>query len=85
MMMIIQNFSFQSPTVWTAPAGCDATDACRMPSDPPSTESLLDTFTAEERAVLATIPASEDPSDLLLLAQLHKKGEFKKKCKIFTL
>ncbi|XP_050344100.1 GATOR complex protein NPRL3 isoform X1 [Nymphalis io] len=69
--------SFQSPTVWSAPAGCDATDACRVPSDPPTTESLLDTFTAEERAVLATIPASENPGDLLLLAQLHKKGYFR--------
>ncbi|CAH2248094.1 jg12765 [Pararge aegeria aegeria] len=69
--------SFQSPTVWNAPAGCDAIDACRVPSDPPTTESLLDTFSAEERAVLSTMPASENPDDLLLLAQLHKKGYFR--------
>ncbi|CAK1543169.1 unnamed protein product [Leptosia nina] len=69
--------SFQSPTVWTAPLGCDAIDACRLPPDPPSTESLLDTFTAEERAVLAKIPAADNPDDLLLLAQLHKKGYFR--------
>ncbi|XP_038212660.1 GATOR complex protein NPRL3 [Zerene cesonia] len=69
--------SFQSPTVWTAPLGCDAVDACRLPNDPPTTESLLDTFTAEERAVLAKIPAADNPDDLLLLAQLHKKGYFR--------
>ncbi|XP_023946989.1 GATOR complex protein NPRL3 [Bicyclus anynana] len=69
--------SFQSPTVWSAPMGCDATDACRVPSDPPTTESLLDTFSAEERVVLSTMPASENPDDLLLLAQLHKKGYFR--------
>ncbi|XP_072931396.1 GATOR complex protein NPRL3 [Epargyreus clarus] len=69
--------SFQPPTVWSAPAGCDAADSCRVSSDPPTTESLLDTFTSEERTMLATIPASENPDDLLLLAQLHKKGYFR--------
>ncbi|CAG9583291.1 unnamed protein product [Danaus chrysippus] len=68
--------SFQSPTVWSAPLGCEAADTCRAP-DPPSTESLLDTFTSEERAVLATIPAADNQDDLLLLAQLHKKGYFR--------
>ncbi|OWR52767.1 hypothetical protein KGM_206604B, partial [Danaus plexippus plexippus] len=68
--------SFQSPTVWSAPLGCEAADTCRAP-DPPSTESLLDTFSCEERAVLATIPAADNQDDLLLLAQLHKKGYFR--------
>ncbi|XP_022130707.2 GATOR complex protein NPRL3 [Pieris rapae] len=69
--------SFQSPTVWTAPLGCDAVDYCRFPMEPPTTESLLDTFTPEDRAVLANIPAADNPDDLLLLAQLHKKGYFR--------
>ncbi|KAI8432306.1 hypothetical protein MSG28_004726 [Choristoneura fumiferana] len=62
------------PTVWNVPANCDVTDACRIPTEPPTTESLLDTFTAEERAVLQAIPAAKQTDDLLLLAQLHKKG-----------
>ncbi|XP_061718141.1 GATOR complex protein NPRL3 [Cydia pomonella] len=66
--------SFQPPTVWSVPASCDVADACRLPAEPPSTESLLDTFTAGERAALADIPASKHTDDLLLLAQLHKKG-----------
>lgn len=49
-------------------------DACRVPNEPPTTESLLDTFSVEERTVLAAIPAAKDTDDLLLLAQLHKKG-----------
>ncbi|XP_035437519.2 GATOR complex protein NPRL3 isoform X2 [Spodoptera frugiperda] len=69
--------SFQPPTVWNVPASCDVIDACRIPNEPPTTESLLDTFTAEERAALATVPASKNTDDLLLLAQLHKKGYFR--------
>ncbi|XP_075976854.1 GATOR complex protein Nprl3 [Anticarsia gemmatalis] len=69
--------SFQQPTVWNVPASCDVVDACRVPNEPPTTESLLDTFTSEERAALATIPASKNTDDLLLLAQLHKKGYFR--------
>ncbi|XP_035437517.2 GATOR complex protein NPRL3 isoform X1 [Spodoptera frugiperda] len=71
------DFSFQPPTVWNVPASCDVIDACRIPNEPPTTESLLDTFTAEERAALATVPASKNTDDLLLLAQLHKKGYFR--------
>lgn len=69
--------SFQPPTVWNMPASCDVVDACRIPNEPPTTESLLDTFTSEERAALATVPASKNTDDLLLLAQLHKKGYFR--------
>ncbi|XP_063828673.1 GATOR complex protein NPRL3 [Ostrinia nubilalis] len=69
--------SFQQPIVWSIPANCDVVDACRVPQEPPTTESLLDTFNAEERAVLTAIPASKDTDDLLLLAQLHKKGYFR--------
>ncbi|KAF9422973.1 hypothetical protein HW555_001516, partial [Spodoptera exigua] len=69
--------SFQPPTVWNVPASCDVIDACRIPNEPPTTESLLDTFTAEERAALANVPASKNTDDLLLLAQLHKKGYFR--------
>lgn len=69
--------SFQQPTVWSVPLSCDVPDACRAPCEPPSTESLLDTFTAGERAALAAIPAAKDACDLLLLAQLHKKGYFR--------
>ncbi|CAH0686260.1 unnamed protein product [Spodoptera exigua] len=71
------DFSFQPPTVWNVPASCDVIDACRIPNEPPTTESLLDTFTAEERAALANVPASKNTDDLLLLAQLHKKGYFR--------
>ncbi|KAJ2951428.1 hypothetical protein O0L34_g13580 [Tuta absoluta] len=66
--------SFQPPTVWSMPASCDVVDACRMPPDSVSAESLLDTFSPEERAALANVPASNNTDDLLLLAQLHKKG-----------
>ncbi|KAJ8719690.1 hypothetical protein PYW08_011865 [Mythimna loreyi] len=69
--------SFQPPTVWNVPASCDVVDACRVPHEPPTTESLLDTFTADERAALAAVPASKNTDDLLLLAQLHKKGYFR--------
>ncbi|KAJ8720295.1 hypothetical protein PYW07_012338 [Mythimna separata] len=69
--------SFQPPTVWNVPASCDVVDACRIPNEPPTTESLLDTFTSEERVALATVPASKNTDDLLLLAQLHKKGYFR--------
>ncbi|XP_028027386.1 GATOR complex protein NPRL3 [Bombyx mandarina] len=69
--------SFQPPTVWGGSASCDVTDACRAPAEPESTESLLHTFTAEERTVLSHIPASNNTDDLLLLAQLHKKGYFR--------
>lgn len=68
---------FQQPTVWNVPASCDIVDACRIPNEPPTTESLLDTFTTEERSTLSTIPASKNTDDLLLLAQLHKKGYFR--------
>lgn len=72
---VLPIYSFQQPTVWSVPASCDVVDACRVTNEPPTTESLLDTFTAEERAVLSAIPASKDTDDLLLLAQLHKKGQ----------
>ncbi|KOB64904.1 Nitrogen permease regulator 3-like protein, partial [Operophtera brumata] len=65
------------PTVWNVPASCDVVDACRFPTEPPSTESLLDTFSRDERAALANIPAADNPDDLLLLAQLHKKDKFR--------
>ncbi|KAJ0176049.1 hypothetical protein K1T71_008223 [Dendrolimus kikuchii] len=70
--------SFQPPTVWAlgGVGGCDAVDACRAP-DPPPTESALDTFTPDERAALMHLPAANDHDDLLLLAQLHKKGYFR--------
>ncbi|XP_060804161.1 GATOR complex protein NPRL3 [Amyelois transitella] len=69
--------SFQQPTVWNVPASCDVVDACRIPPESLTTESLLDTFTVEERSVLSNIPASKQTDDLLLLAQLHKKGYFR--------
>ncbi|XP_041981161.1 GATOR complex protein NPRL3 [Aricia agestis] len=65
--------SFQSPTVWAAPMGCEG-DVWRGVCDG---ESPLDTFTADERAALAALPASDRADDLLLLAQLHKKGYFR--------
>lgn len=68
--------SFQPPIVWSVQASCDVVDACRIPSEPPTAESLLDTFTAEERVALAAIPATSNADDLLLLAQLHKKGNY---------
>lgn len=76
-LLILQTFifsSFQQPTVWSVPASCDVADACRAPAEAASTESLLDTFTADERAALAALPAANNTDDLLLLAQLHKKG-----------
>lgn len=73
-MLYVIYSSFQQPTVWNMPASCDIVDACRISNEPPTTESLLDTFTSEERAALANIPASKNTDDLLLLAQLHKKG-----------
>ncbi|KAI5646265.1 nitrogen permease regulator of amino acid transport activity 3 domain-containing protein [Phthorimaea operculella] len=67
--------SFQPPTVWSMPACCDVLDTCRVPPDSVSAESLLDTFSAEERAALEKVPAASNTDDLLLLAQLHKKAE----------
>ncbi|GBP48723.1 GATOR complex protein NPRL3 [Eumeta japonica] len=73
----LQNeMSFQSPTVWNSSSGCDVVDACRLPVEPLSEETALEAFTEEERAIIASLPAAQNPEDLLLLAQLHKKGYF---------
>ncbi|XP_052749572.1 GATOR complex protein NPRL3 [Galleria mellonella] len=81
--------SFQQPTVWNVPANCEAAETETEtginggtgpgPGAEAETEAeaLLLTFTAEERAALAAVPASKNPDDLLLLAQLHKKGYFR--------
>ncbi|CAD0197849.1 unnamed protein product [Chrysodeixis includens] len=69
--------SFQPPTVWSVPASCEVAEAWRASCAAPSTQSLLHTFTPDERAALAAVPASNNTDDLLLLAQLHKKGYFR--------
>ncbi|CAG9788384.1 unnamed protein product [Diatraea saccharalis] len=66
--------SFQQPTVWLVPAHCEA--ACEA-SPQLAEESLLHAFTEDERAALAALPAAILTDDLLLLAQLHKKGYFR--------
>ncbi|KAG7302032.1 hypothetical protein JYU34_013487 [Plutella xylostella] len=65
--------SFQPPTVWTGLGSCDAMEP-RAPPDAAGEEAALHAFTKEERAVLAQLPAAQQPEDLMLLAQLHKKG-----------
>ncbi|XP_053608422.1 GATOR complex protein NPRL3 [Plodia interpunctella] len=54
--------SFQQPTVWAMPRSCS---------------ELLASFPAAARPALAAAPAAGHADDLLLLAQLHKKGYFR--------
>ncbi|KAG6463375.1 hypothetical protein O3G_MSEX013834 [Manduca sexta] len=68
--------SFQPPTVWSAPGGCEAGGA-RAGGGASGADELLHTFSAVERAALAAVPAAANHEDLLLLAQLHKKGYFR--------